>query len=53
MAIATSKDAAPPSRQFSRLKLLWRFVKRYPGQLGGALAALVVAGSATLAVPWV
>ncbi len=52
MVIATSKDAAPPSRQFSRLKLLWRFVRRYPGQLGGALAALIVAGSATLAVPW-
>lgn len=51
MAIATSKDAAPPSRQFSRLKLLWRFVKHYPGHLAMALLALTVAALSTLAVP--
>ncbi len=51
MAIATSKDAAPPSRQFSRLKLLWRFVKAYPGHLAMALIALVIAAGSTLAVP--
>ncbi|MBV8973027.1 MAG: ATP-binding cassette domain-containing protein [Sphingomonadaceae bacterium] len=48
----TSKDAAPPSRQLSRLKLLWRFARRYPSQLIAALAALAVAAGATLAVPW-
>ena len=52
MAIPTSKDAAPPSRQLSRLKLLWRFARRYPSQLIAALAALAVAAGATLAVPW-
>ena len=51
MAIPTSKDAAPPSRQFSRLKLLWRFAKRYPGPLMMALIALLVAAGSTLAVP--
>ncbi len=51
MAIATSKDAAPPSRQLSRLTLLWRFVKNYPGHLTMALGALVVAAGSTLAVP--
>ena len=52
MAIVTSKDAAPPSRQFARLKLLWRFAGRYRAQLAAALTALVIAGGATLAVPW-
>jgi ATP-binding cassette subfamily B protein len=51
MAIPTSKDAAPPSRQLSRLTLLWRFVRNYPGHLTMALAALVVAAGSTLAVP--
>ncbi len=51
MAIATSKDAAPPSRQFSRLRLLWRFVRNYPGHLAMALIALVIAAGSTLAVP--
>ena len=51
MAIPTSKDAAPPSRQFSRLRLLWRFAKAYPGHLTAALIALVIAAGSTLAVP--
>lgn len=50
MAIATTKDAAPPSRQFSRLTLLWRFVKLYPGHLAGALIALIIAAASTVAV---
>ena len=50
MAIPTSKDAAPASRQFSRLGLLWRFVERYPGHLTGALVALVIAAASTVAV---
>ncbi len=51
MAIATSKDAAPPSRQFSRLKLLWRFARRYPAQLAAALIALFVAAAGNLVIP--
>ena len=46
------KDAAPPSRQFSRLKLLWRFVKLYPGPSGdGADRAGRSRRRSTLAVP--
>nr|WP_295660350.1 ABC transporter transmembrane domain-containing protein [Polymorphobacter sp.] len=51
MAIATSKDAAPPSRKLSKLVILWRFVKVYPGHLAMALVALAVAAGSTLAVP--
>ena len=51
MAIATSKDAAPPSRKLSKLGILWRFVKVYPGHLTMALLALAVAAGSTLAVP--
>ncbi len=51
MAIPTSKDMAPPSRQLSRLALLWRFVKAYPGHLTAALVALLIAAGSTLAVP--
>ncbi len=41
----------PAQRRLSNLKLLWRFVRTYPGQLAAALAALVVAALATLAIP--
>jgi len=51
MAIATTKDAAPPSRKLSKLGILWRFVKVYPGHLAMALMALAVAAGSTLAVP--
>ncbi len=51
MAIATTKDAAPPSRKLSKLGILWRFVKVYPGHLAMALIALAVAAGSTLAVP--
>ncbi|WP_235890278.1 ABC transporter transmembrane domain-containing protein [Sandaracinobacter neustonicus] len=42
---------APPSRKLSNLALLWGYVRRYPAQLAAALAALIVAASATLAIP--
>ena len=43
--------AEPPLRRLSRLKLLARFVMRYPGHLAAALAALVVAAGSALAIP--
>jgi ATP-binding cassette subfamily B protein len=43
--------AAPEQRKLSRLVLLWRFARAYPGQLAAALIALVVAALATLAIP--
>lgn len=42
---------APPSRKLSNLALLWGYAKAYPAQLVAALVALVVAASATLAIP--
>ena len=50
---AGQRSADPPSetRKLSRLILLWRFAKAYPGQLAAALTALVVAALATLAIP--
>ncbi len=50
MAIATSKDAAPPSRKLSKLNLLWRFVRNYPGHLVGAIIGLTFAGASTVAL---
>lgn len=42
---------APPSRKLSNLALLWGYVRSYPAQLAAALTALLVAASATLAIP--
>jgi len=41
----------PEQRKLSRLRLVWRFVRSYPGHLTGAIVSLVVAASATLAIP--
>ncbi|MGL6044656.1 MAG: ABC transporter transmembrane domain-containing protein, partial [Sandaracinobacteroides sp.] len=51
VASAPRNHEAPPSRKLSNLALLWGYAKHYPGQMAAALAALVVAASATLAIP--
>ncbi|WP_300397638.1 ABC transporter transmembrane domain-containing protein [uncultured Sphingobium sp.] len=33
------------------LAMLWRFARRYPGRIAGALIALIVSSAATLAIP--
>ena len=33
------------------LTMLWRFARRYPGRIAGALLALIVSSAATLAIP--
>ena len=33
------------------LAMLWRFARRYPGRIAGALLALIVSSAATLAIP--
>src|SRR3546814_6806859 len=38
------------SRKLSKLGLLWRFVKRYPAKLAGAVISLLLAAAATLAI---
>jgi ATP-binding cassette subfamily B protein len=46
----------PPQRERARpalgsLGMIWRFARRYPGRIAGALAALLVSSAATLAIP--
>lgn len=46
----------PPPRADARpalgsLSMLWRFARRYPGRIAGALAALIVSSAATLGIP--
>ncbi len=48
---STRSHEAPPSRKLSNLALLWGYARRYPGHLAAALLALLVAASATLAIP--
>lgn len=48
--MASSPPADKPQR-LSKLTLIWQFAKRYPGQIGAALAALVIAAGSTLAIP--
>src|SRR5947209_4902517 len=43
-------DTPPPGR-IANLVIIWRFVARYKGHVAGALLALLVAASATLAIP--
>ncbi len=50
--MASKPDLPPPEqRKLSKLALLWRFARAYPGQLAAALTALVIAALATLAIP--
>ncbi len=42
---------APPSGTIGNLGIVWRFAARYPGMIAGALLALIVAATATLAIP--
>ena len=41
-------DARPA---LGSLAMLWRFARRYPGRIGGALLALIVSSAATLGIP--
>ncbi|HUD92298.1 ABC transporter transmembrane domain-containing protein [Sphingobium sp.] len=51
------EDIAPASPPGSRrpalgsLAMLWRFARRYPARIAGALTALIVSSAATLAIP--
>src|SRR5919206_3289162 len=42
---------SPPPGKITNLVIIWRFVARYKGHVAGALLALLVAASATLAIP--
>src|SRR3712207_5875750 len=47
----TSEAAEPSAQRLSKLRLVWNFARAYPAQIIIALTALVVAASATLAIP--
>lgn len=52
MAVSPKVRPADPSqRNLGNLRMVWRFVARYPGHVAAALVALVVAAAATLAIP--
>ena len=46
-------DSSTPNTRpaLGNLAMLWRFARRYPGRIAGALAALIVSSAATLAIP--
>ena len=41
----------PPARKLGNLAIIWRYALRYPGMIGAASLALLVAAAATLAIP--
>jgi ATP-binding cassette subfamily B protein len=45
---APRADARPA---LGSLSMLWRFARRYPGRIAGALAALIISSAATLGIP--
>jgi ATP-binding cassette, subfamily B, bacterial len=49
--IAAAKSEPQPSRKIGNLALIWSFAKHYPMQIAAAGTALVVAASATSAIP--
>jgi ATP-binding cassette subfamily B protein len=49
--IAAPKVEPQPSRKIGNLRLIWNFAKHYPMQIAAAGTALVIAASATSAIP--
>jgi ATP-binding cassette subfamily B protein len=51
MAMSEPSPAAVPARKIGNLRLIWNFASAYPGRIAGAALSLLVAASATLAIP--
>jgi ATP-binding cassette subfamily B protein len=49
--MADSSADAPTSRKLGNLAIIWDRATRYPGKIAGAIVALLVAATATLAIP--
>lgn len=47
----TDIKPAEPKRKIGNLVMIWRFATKYPSKIAAALTALVIAASATLAIP--
>jgi len=53
--MARTRDPIPPRherRPIGELRLIWGMAARYPGRIAASLVALIVASSATLAIPY-
>jgi ATP-binding cassette subfamily B protein len=50
--MANETDAEPKTRKLSSLAMVWRFAAQYPGHIACAAVALVIASSATVAIPY-
>jgi ATP-binding cassette subfamily B protein len=50
--MAKNPDAEPKTRKLASLSMVWRFASRYPGHIACAAVALVVASTATVAIPY-
>ncbi len=46
-----NKTAERPSQPLSKLRLVWNFARAYPAQIAAALVALIIAATASLAIP--
>jgi ATP-binding cassette subfamily B protein len=44
-------DSATAGKKIGNLSMIWHFAIRYPGRIAGAILSLLVAASATLAIP--
>ncbi len=49
--MAVKSSERPSSKKLGNLAVVWRFTARYRGHVAGAVLALIVAASATLAIP--
>ena len=46
-----TEKGEPASRKIGNLSMIWRFASRYPGRIAGAAISLLIAATATLAIP--
>jgi ATP-binding cassette, subfamily B, bacterial len=50
-----ARQPDPPegaNRKLGELSMIWHFARAYPGRIAGAAVALIIAATATLAIPW-
>ena len=47
-----SRPNRPKGRSIKNLRMVWSFTSRYPGHIAAAVAALLVAATATVSIPW-
>jgi ATP-binding cassette subfamily B protein len=50
--MAKDTEAEPKTRKLGNLSMVWRYAAHYPGHIACAAVALIVASSATVAIPY-